>query len=282
MAASSHFELRASNFAIIAVVKIGLGADPNQLLILITNDDGVDAPGLKALRSVLVPLGRVVVAAPAEERSASSQALTIHHPIRVKMTGEDSFAITGTPADCVILALRKLLPRPPDVVVSGINHGPNLGEDVLYSGTVGAAREAALSGCPALAISLVSRREEDYAPAARFTARLIRELFPGKMPPGTCLNVNVPGGAALDYRFTRQGSKEAPSAIEEKEDPRGRSYYWIGQDAGVWKEGTDTDYQAVREGFVSVTPLQRDQTDYKALGLLSREEPLEIAENAEH
>lgn len=251
------------------------------MLILVTNDDGVDATGLRALRAALSALGRVVVAAPHEERSASSQALTIHHPIRVRLIGEDTFAITGTPADCVILALRKLLPRPPDLVVSGINHGPNLGEDVLYSGTVGAAREAALSGCPALAISLVSRREEDYAPAARFTARLIQELFPERMPPGTCLNVNVPGAAALHYRFTRQGSKEAPSAIEEKEDPRGRSYFWIGQDASVWQEGADTDYQAVREGLVSVTPLHRDQTDYRALRLLSREEPLEIAENAE-
>ncbi len=249
-----------------------------RLRILLTNDDGVDAPGLSALREGLAPLGRIVVVAPAEEKSASSHSLTIHQPIRVKPVGADTFAVTGTPADCVILALRKILPEPPDLVVSGINAGPNLGEDIIYSGTVAGAREAALSGIAGLAVSLVSRDRDDYPPAARFVARLIGELFPGRLEPGSLLNVNVPDGAALHYRFTRQGSKAAASAVEEKEDPRGRSYYWIGQDESVWKEEADTDYEAIRRGLVSVTPLQRDQTDYETLRRLVERRKIEIAE----
>ena len=236
------------------------------LSLLLTNDDGVGAKGLLALKAELSPLvGSIKVVAPDEERSGVSQGLTIHRPIRVIEVEQDHYALTGTPADCVIFALRKLLPSWPDLVVSGINHGPNLGDDVIYSGTVAAAREALLHGIPAIAVSMVSGDDSDmdFGAAARFIGGLIEELYP--LPKGTFLNVNIPDGNPATYRFTRQGNKAVAGSIEEKEDPRGRKYYWIGPDESQWIVEADTDYEAIREGIVSVTPLQRDQTDYKVL-----------------
>lgn len=236
------------------------------LLILLTNDDGAEAPGLLALKEELSPLGELLVMAPSEERSAVSHGLTIHHPIRVREISERHYALTGTPVDCVLFAVRKLLPRVPDLVVSGINQGPNLGDDILYSGTVAAAREAALYRIPALAVSLVTEGENpDYSAAAGWVHRLIQELYPDRLPAGTFLNVNIPEGEPRQYRFTRQGSKLVASSIEEKSDPRGRSYYWIGPDESEWVVEADTDYQAIRDQVVSITPLQRDQTDYRTL-----------------
>jgi 5'-nucleotidase len=233
-------------------------------LILLTNDDGAEAEGLLALKREMSTLGMVVVVAPDEERSAVSQALTIRHPIRIHERSRNHYAVTGTPADCVLFALRKLLTRLPDLVVSGINHGPNLGDDIIYSGTVAGAREAALHQVPAIAFSLVTEQEApNFVPAAQFACRLVQELDP--ISPGTFLNVNIPEGEFMDYRFTRQGSKVVAGSIEEKKDPRGRKYYWIGRDESEWLVESDTDYQALRRGFVSVTPLQRDQTDYRVL-----------------
>ena len=241
----------------------------SDLLILLTNDDGIGASGLSALKHVLGDLGSVVTVAPSEERSAASHGLTIHRPIRITPVSTDTYAVTGTPVDCVIFALRKILPRLPDLVVSGINHGANLGDDIFYSGTVAAAREASLNRLSAMAVSLASQRREDYAPAAGFVRRLIEEIYPKGISPGTFLNVNIPDGRATEYRYTRQGSKRVANAILEKEDPRGRSYYWIGQDMSEWEVEADTDYQAIQEGLVSVTPLQRDQTDYRTLRLFN-------------
>lgn len=236
------------------------------LLILLTNDDGVEAQGLMSLKQELAAFGRVVVVAPYEERSAVSHGLTIHQPLRILELSADYYALTGNPADCVIFAVQKLLPRLPDLVVSGINHGPNLGDDVLYSGTVAGAREAAVHLIPAMAVSLVTRgASPDFRPAARFACRILRDLFPEHIVPGVFLNVNVPEGDPGEYRFTRQGSKRASSSIQEKRDPRGRTYYWIGRDESEWLVEADTDYQAVRDDVVSVTPLQRDQTDYSSL-----------------
>lgn len=233
-------------------------------LVLLTNDDGVRAEGLLALKRELSGWGRVVVVAPSEERSAVSQGLTIHRPLRVFEVSESHYSLTGTPADCVIFALRKMLPRFPDLVVSGINHGPNLGDDIIYSGTVAGAREAAIHQIPALAASAVgSRGNFTFSQAAVFVRRLIDELFP--FPKGTFLNVNIPDGDPVAYRFTRQGSKAAEGAIEEKRDPRGRTYYWIARDESEWLIEAETDHEAIRAGEVSVTPLQRDQTDYGAL-----------------
>lgn len=245
----------------------------DELLILLTNDDGVESPGLRLLATALADFGTIVVVAPAEERSAASHALTIHQPIRVKEIQENHYSLTGTPVDCVLFAVRKLLPRLPDLVVSGINCGPNLGDDILYSGTVAAAREAALYRIPALAISLVTRKEcPDYGPATRFVRRLTEEFYPERIPQGTFLNVNIPEGELREYRFTRQGSKLVASSIQEKSDPRGRTYYWIGPDESEWVIEADTDYQAIRHGVVSITPLQRDQTDYRTLRWYNREE----------
>jgi 5'-nucleotidase len=234
--------------------------------ILLTNDDGTDAPGLLAVKKELENLGDVVVVAPYEERSGVSHGVTIHYPIRVIEVGRDHYALTGTPADCVIFAVRKLLPELPDLVVSGINRGANLGDDILYSGTVAGAREAALQRVPALAVSLVTHKEDpDFGPAAAFTCRLIRTVFPDMIPPGGFLNINIPTGQPTEYRFTRQGSKMTASSIEEKSDPRGRKYFWIGRDESEWLIEADTDYQAIRDEVVSITPLHRDQTDYRSL-----------------
>jgi 5'-nucleotidase len=238
----------------------------SELLILLTNDDGAEAQGLLTMKRHLSGLGKLVVVAPYEERSAVSHGLTIHVPIRQIEIAENHYALTGTPADCVLFAFRKFLPRLPDLVVSGINHGPNLGDDILYSGTVAGAREAALHNIPALAVSLVTRSETpNFEDAASYACEIIGELFPDSIPPGTYLNVNVPEKRPNDYRFTRQGTKRVISSIEEKKDPRGRAYFWIGPDASEWMVEADTDYQAVQEGLASVTPLQRDQTDYRAL-----------------
>lgn len=244
-----------------------------QLLILLTNDDGAESVGLRALKQELDSLGKLVVVAPAEERSAVSHALTIHQPIRVREIEEDHYSLTGTPVDCVLFAVRKLLPRLPDLVLSGINNGPNLGDDILYSGTVAAAREAALYRVPALAVSLVTRNENpNFSPAAAFIKKIVQELYPGRIPQGSFLNVNIPEGDPRDYRFTRQGSKLVASSIQEKSDPRGRTYYWIGPDESEWVVEADTDYQAIKDRVVSITPLQRDQTDYRTLRWYNKEE----------
>ena len=239
------------------------------LLVLLTNDDGGRAPGLQCLKRELETVAKVVVVAPEEERSASSHALTIHDPIRLIEVDEKNYMLTGTPVDCVIFALRKLMSQSPDLVISGINSGPNLGDDILYSGTVAAAREAALYGVPAVAVSLVAQGEDiDYEPAACFIRNLVEEFYPDRIPRGIALNVNIPQGHPSAYRFTRQGSKRAWSSIEEKKDPRGRRYYWIGRDESEVLLEADTDYQAINDGVVSITPLQHDQTDYRTLKLL--------------
>ncbi len=235
-------------------------------LILLTNDDGAEARGLLTLKAELAVLGSVVVVAPHDERSAVSHGLTIHHPIRTIKIAKNHFALTGTPADCVIFAIRKLLPRPPDLVISGINRGANLGDDIIYSGTVAGAREAANYNIPSIAASLVTRDQvPNYRPAGRFLQRIIPELVRDRIPGGTFLNINIPKGRPNHSRFTRQGSKLATSSIEEKKDPRGRKYYWISRDEIQWTPEPDTDYQAILDQTVSITPLQKDQTDYRTL-----------------
>jgi len=237
----------------------------SQCLILLTNDDGAGSPGLEALRDSLSGLGSVYVVAPTEERSACSHSLSIHHPVRIRQIDQKTFTVSGSPADCVVLALRKILPEPPALVVSGINDGPNLGDDVVYSGTVAGAREAAMWGVPAMAVSLVSRKRPEFAKAGAFARRLAEELDWSAFPAGSFLNVNVPSTGDFSYRLTRQGSKRVFSAIEEKKDPRGRTYYWIGRDLSELNVDADTDYRAIQDGVISVTPLMKDQTDYRSL-----------------
>lgn len=236
--------------------------------ILITNDDGIHAEGLKALERALAPLGEVVVVAPDREMSATSQSISVHTPLRVYRFDDRHFAVTGTPADAVIIALYKLLPRKPDLVVSGINPGGNLGENVVYSGTVAAAMEATLHRVPAIAISLASRTQLDFSAAADFAALIAAKVLEEGLPPGVMLNVNVPRGDVRGVRLTHQSQKISQNVVHEKQDPRGRPYYWLDETMRIEDAEPDSDYAAIRAHEISVTPLQVDRTDYASLGRL--------------
>ena len=231
-------------------------------LILVTNDDGVHAPGIKALSSALAPLGDVYVVAPDREVSACSQSLTLKHPLRAERVADKVFCVDGTPADCVNLALVKLLPRRPDLVASGINRGANLGEDVFYSGTVGGAREGTFFGVPSIAFSLAVRADADFTAAAAFAARLAAVVLSKGLPERTLLNVNVPPGAPRGAVITVQGRREHEGTIFEGLDPRRRTYYWIEEGKDNWLSDEMSDISAIRKGLISVSPLQTDTTHH--------------------
>lgn len=234
-------------------------------LVLVTNDDGINAPGLAALAEALAPLGEVYVVAPEREQSTVGHALTLHRPLRVDRLAERRFAVNGTPSDCVNLAVLGLLPAEPTLVVSGINHGSNLGDDVTYSGTVSAAMEGTLLGIPSIAVSLVGPEQGGFGEAGKI-ARLIamRTLVEG-LPPKTLLNVNVPGGRPKGIRFTRLGHRVYKEKMVEEKDPRGKTYYWIGAGPPLWDDREATDIIAVQDGYAAVTPLHLDLTHYAAL-----------------
>ena len=232
--------------------------------ILVSNDDGYQSEGLKALVGVMEGLGEVWVVAPEAEQSATSRAITIHRPLRLREVRPRWYAVDGTPTDCSWLGINHLLrDRPPAIMVSGINHGPNLADDVTYSGTVAAAMEASLIGVPAIAFSLVGRNDLDFAPAARFARAFVTAALCRDLPPRLLLNVNVPGGTEPEgYVVTRLGKHSYGSDVVEKVDPRGRKYYWIGGNEYQHEDIPGSDCNAVlREGRVSVTPLQLDLTD---------------------
>lgn len=242
-------------------------------LILVTNDDGVWAPGLKALAAELRQIGRAVIVAPDRDNSAASHSLTMQRPLRVKELAVDCHAVDGTPTDCVILAVGKILASKPDLIVSGINPGPNLCDDVSYSGTVSAATEGTMLGIPSFAVSLASEEPCNYELAAQFAGRVARMVLTQGLPPDTLLNVNIPPGGAADLagiKFTRQGRRKYEDAIKETNDPWGRGHYWIGGGTPVWDTGEDTDAQAVKDNYISITPLHLDRTNYGALDYLSR------------
>jgi 5'-nucleotidase len=239
-----------------------------QPVILVTNDDGIMAPGLTALAEALSALGRVVVVAPERDNSAASHSLTMRRPLLVREDGPDRFAIDGTPADCVIVGVGKLLKGRPALLVSGINPGPNLGDDISYSGTVSAAIEGTMVGIPSLAVSLAGEPGVGYELAAEYGARLAGMVLRKGLPPDTLLNINVPP-EAKGLRFTRQGRRKYDGAIQETADPWSRKHYWIGGGTPVLDAGADTDVQAVVAGWVSVTPLHLDRTNYDALGFLA-------------
>ncbi len=240
-------------------------------LILVTNDDGVMAPGIRAAAEVLREIGDVVVAAPDRERSATSHSISLDRPLRVDEIEPGVFSIDGTPVDCVYLALLHLVPRRPALCVSGINNGYNLGSDVFYSGTVAGAVEAALRGVPAIAISLERRKVQDFSQAAGFLQAIAAEAIargPGAIPEASLLSVNVPGGALRGYQVTFLGRRVYRDQVEVRQDLRGRSYYWIG---GPEENATDlpgSDCSAVREGLASVTPLGLDLTHTRLMGEL--------------
>jgi 5'-nucleotidase len=236
--------------------------------ILLTNDDGIGSPALSQLRRTLGAFGRVITVAPDRNQSASSQSLTLHRPLRIHPVAEDVYAVDGTPTDCVLIAFHGLLHERPDLVVSGINHGPNMGEDVFYSGTVAAAIEGALQGVPALAASLVTRAESDFAEAADVVGSLLRQVLERGMPDHMLLNVNIPMRARariVGVRLTTLGTRVYEDTLVKKVDPRGRDYYWIGGEDPQWQPVDGSDYQAVDDGFVSVTPLHLDLTDHARL-----------------
>ncbi len=219
-------------------------------------------------------VGRVVVVAPDRERSATGHSLTLHSPLRAEEIRPGYFAIDGTPTDCVNLGIHGLFPERPDIVVSGINRGGNMGDDITYSGTVAAAMEATLMGVPAFAISLAiaSVADIDYRPAARFAARLAENLTKRRLPPDTFLNVNVPQlpeGQIRGVCLTRQGKRIYGDLVIENIDPRGRKYYWIGAGDLDFKDLAGTDFHAVHRGCISMTPLHLDLTNYRSFEELS-------------
>ncbi len=227
--------------------------------ILVSNDDGYISEGLRALVDAVSPLGEVWVVAPEAEQSASSHAISIHRPLRIREVRERWYAVDGTPTDCSYIAINHLMKDGrPQLMLSGINHGPNLADDVTYSGTVAAAMEASILGVPAIAFSLVSRGGKmDFAPAARFAHRLAEAALAQDLPPSLLLNVNVPGGIEpTSYAVTRLGKHSYGFEVVEKVDPRGRKYYWIGGNEYQHDDIPGSDCNAVlRDGVVSVTPL---------------------------
>jgi 5'-nucleotidase len=228
-------------------------------LVLLSNDDGYQAEGLRTLRSALLEVADVIVCAPESEQSASSHSLTLWRPLRLKDHGDGILSIDGTPADCVYVALHsgdRVVPRIPDVVVSGMNHGPNLGTDVFYSGTVAAAREAALRGVPALAVS--ASAETDRAAAARVSARMAVALWRSAEGQAVLLNANFPPGRTWPVRATRLGAREAGDRVEFRRDPRGVEYFWLGGPGTTHRPIENSDIEAHEAGAVGVTPLVLD------------------------
>lgn len=236
--------------------------------ILICNDDGFDAPGIQVLEEALAPLADVFVVAPDTQQSASSHSLTLRRPIGFKRVGERRFRVEGTPTDCVVLALQVVLDRKPDLVVSGINHGPNMGEDVHYSGTVAAAFEGAILGVPSIAFSALQRSVADVETHTRLVRRIVESALERGLPPQTVLNVNIPDpsvGAIKGLRITKLGSRVYENFIDPPAGGELRDHYTIGGKQPVWRDDEGSDIAAVRMGYVSVTPLDFDLTDYKAI-----------------
>ena len=239
--------------------------------ILVTNDDGYFSPGIRALADALSELGDVTIVAPQNEASAVGHALTLRRPLRLEPVGERTYAVDGTPTDCVNLGLNELLGGRADLVVSGINKGLNIGDDVTYSGTVAGALEAALLGMPAIAVSLeFTRGVWDFDPAATLAATLAGTLLASPLPYRTFLNVNVPSGPVRGTRVTVQAVRNHVTKIDRRYDPRERPYYWIEEAQDEWQAHDRSDYQAIRDGFVSITPLQPDLTDHRSIGLVER------------
>ncbi|MGA6827167.1 5'/3'-nucleotidase SurE [Nitrospira sp. NS4] len=236
--------------------------------ILVTNDDGIHSPGLTALAEALAALGEVWVVAPDRERTAVAHAVTLHKPLRVHRLAPRTFSVNGTPVDCVNLALLKVMPKPPAVVVSGINKGVNLGDDVLYSGTVSAAMEGTILGIPSIAVSQEGRDSFRFSVGAEYAARVVRLVLAHGLPEETLLNVNVPNRpqrSIKGVRVTCLSRRRFDNPIIEKLDPHGRKYYWIAGTRISWSRSRDADHEAIEEGRVSITPIRLDSTDHAVL-----------------
>ena len=248
--------------------------DQKSPLILLTNDDGIFSEGLKVLEPSLKSFGELYVVAPDRERNAAGHSITLNAPIYVNPEGEKRFSVSGTPSDCVNIGAHRLLPKKPDLVVSGINIGANLAEDITYSGTVAAAVEAQLLGVTAVAFSLVTRDQSFFPPAGRVAADLVRWVLKAGLPKGTYLNVNIPNlvdGSPGEIRWTRVGRKRYGDFLEEGVDEEGRPCFRFGRDALDFiedKDSVDADWKAVEQGYVSVTPLRLYMTDEEYLQVL--------------
>ncbi|GAB4333404.1 MAG: 5'/3'-nucleotidase SurE [Desulfobulbaceae bacterium] len=240
--------------------------------ILVTNDDGVYAPGIRALHEAVRHLGRAVIVAPEQDKSAVSHSLTMNRPLRVRQLEEDVYTLDGTPTDCATIGMNKVLPEKPALLVSGINPGPNLGDDISYSGTVSAAIEGTMYGIPSLAFSLAGEPPFDFETAASIAWKLASMALEFGLPEKTLLNINIPPLRPEEIRgvkFTTQGRRIYSNAIQETFDPWGRKHYWIGGGTVHWSGGEETDEQAVNEGYISVTPIQLDLTNHAGRDFLA-------------
>jgi 5'-nucleotidase len=242
-------------------------------LVLLTNDDGYDAKGLELLQSAISDLGELHVVAPTTEQSASSHSLTLRQKIMTKKVKERHYQVDGTPTDCVLLAVSGLLDRKPDLLVSGINHGPNMGEDVTYSGTVAAAIEGTILGVPSVAISSLQRSLESADELARIARSVVEAAMRLGVPQGCLLSVNIPDpkiSPIKGVRITKLGSRAYENLLKQERGENGELFYTVGGDEPIWKDDDGTDIAAVRLGHVSITPLHLDLTDYKAVVEMER------------
>ena len=254
-------------------------------MILVTNDDGVYSPGIQILAKRLRELDSVVIVAPDRERSAAGHSMTLHRPLLIEEIRESVYSVNGTPTDCVNIAVKGLLQEAPKLVVSGINKGPNLGDDITYSGTVAGAMEGILLGIPSLAVSLVARNEFRFAEAAEVALSVSRQVLSQGLPQGTLLNLNVPNVAIEELKgtlITRLGKRVYHQMTVERVDPRGKKYYWIGGGEPDWEREEGTDFDAVDRTFVSITPLHLDMTDHASFERLKSMETVGYAKQALH
>jgi 5'-nucleotidase len=238
------------------------------LLILLTNDDGIQSEGLTLLRDSLRTGHEVCVVAPERERTCAAHAITLHKPLRIREMGEKTYATSGTPVDCVLLGVKVLAVGRPDLIISGINKGPNMGQDVNYSGTVAAAKEGAFLGIPSMAVSINARRHYRFADAVRVTEKIVRIVGAHPLADSTFLNINIPDipiGDMKGFMVATLGKRIYNDKVIRRTDPRGGTYYWIGGDSVAYEPLKGTDFRAVEEGYVSVTPLGLDTTNHSSI-----------------
>jgi len=243
-------------------------------LILVTNDDGVSSDGIQNLFKAMNLIGTAVMVAPDREKSAVSHSITLHRPLKVDQIRHNIYTLNGTPTDCVTIAVSRVLKRKPDILISGINRGGNLGDDLTYSGTVSAAMEGTILDIPSIAISMVGGPSYHFSTASSFAKKIVRHLLKEPMPRDTLLNINVPNISARDVKgvlYTRQGKRVYSNSVHDIVDPRRETYYWIGGGTRNWEEGTDTDFYAVERNYISVTPVHLDLTNYAALDYIRKE-----------
>ena len=234
---------------------------------MLTNDDGINAKGLLTLKREISKIGEVWVVAPDREQSATSHSLTLRYPLRVNKIADKFFSIDGTPTDAVMLAVYSIMKKKPDILISGINHGPNLGDDVSYSGTVAAAMEGTILNIPSIAVSVAKWEAKHFDSAARFVRKLALFVLRNGLPRDTYLNVNVPDTKETveRYKITHLGKRAYNDVVIEKMDPRSKKYFWIGEQSPTWEKEKDSDFSAIKRGYVSITPLHLDMTDYKTI-----------------